>query len=102
MLSINTNFADQVATSAATASQSAAGVAMERLSSGTRLNRAKDDAANVAISSRLHSESTGLNMAVKNAMDARSLLSVVDGAYVEVEKNLQRYREILIYAKNVL
>ena len=39
-------------------------------------------------------------MAVKNAMDARSLLSVVDGAYVEVEKNLQRYREILIYAKN--
>ena len=100
MLSINTNFAAQVATSAATASQSAAGVAMERLSSGTRLNSAKDDAANVAISSRLHSEATGLNMAVKNAMDARSLLSVVDGAYVEVEKNLQRYREILIYAKN--
>jgi len=55
MLSINTNFAAQVATSAATASQSAAGVAMERLSSGTRLNSAKDDAANVAISSRLHS-----------------------------------------------
>ena len=100
MLSINTNFAAQVATSAATASQSAAGVAMERLSSGTRLNSAKDDAANVAISSRLHSEATGRNMAVKNAMDARSLLSVVDGAYVEVEKNLQRYREILIYAKN--
>ena len=90
----------QIASSAATASQSAAGVAMERLSSGTRLNSAKDDAANVAISSRLHSEATGLNMAVKNAMDARSLLSVVDGAYVEVEKNLQRYREILIYAKN--
>ena len=102
MLSINTNFAAQVATSAATASQSAAGVAMERLSSGTRLNSAKDDAANVAISSRLHSEAKGRNMAVKNAMDARSLLSVVDGAYVEVEKNLQRYREILIYAKNVL
>ena len=100
MLSINTNFAAQVATSAATASQSAAGVAMERLSSGTRLNSAKDDAANVAISSGLHSEATGRNMAVKNAMDARSLLSVVDGAYVEVEKNLQRYREILIYAKN--
>lgn len=102
MLSINTNLSAQIASAAATASQSAAGVAMERLSSGTRLNSAKDDAANVAISSRLHSEATGLNMAVKNAMDARSLLSVVDGAYVEVEKNLQRYREILIYAKNVL
>ena len=102
MLSINTNLSVQIASSAATASQSAAGVAMERLSSGTRLNSAKDDAANVAISSRLHSGATGLNMAVKNAMDARSLLSVVDGAYVEVEKNLQRYREILIYAKNVL
>ena len=100
MLSINTNLSAQIASAAATASQSAAGVAMERLSSGTRLNSAKDDAANVAISSRLHSEATGLNMAVKNAMDARSLLSVVDGAYVEVEKNLQRYREILIYAKN--
>ncbi len=100
MLSINTNLSAQIASAAATASQSAAGVAMERLSNGTRLNSAKDDAANVAISSRLHSEATGLNMAVKNAMDARSLLSVVDGAYVEVEKNLQRYREILIYAKN--
>ena len=100
MLSINTNLSAQIASAAATASQSAAGVAMERLSSGTRLNSAKDDAANVAISSRLHSEATGLNMAVKNAMDARSLLSVVDGACVEVEKNLQRYREILIYAKN--
>ena len=100
MLSINTNLSAQIASAAATASQSAAGVAMERLSSGTRLNSAKDDAANVAISSRLHSEATGLNMAVKNAMDARSLLSVVDGAYVEVEKNLQRYREIPIYAKN--
>ena len=102
MLSINTNLSVQIASSAATASQSAAGVAMERLSSGTRFNSAKDDAANVAISSRLHSEAKGRNMAVKNAMDARSLLSVVDGAYVEVEKNLQRYREILIYAKNVL
>jgi flagellin len=100
MLSINTNLSAQIASAAATASQSAAGVAMERLSSGARLNSAKDDAANVAISSRLHSEATGLNMAVKNAMDARSLLSVVDGAYVEVEKNLQRYREIFIYAKN--
>ena len=65
MLSINTNLSVQIASSAATASQSAAGVAMERLSSGTRLNSAKDDAANVAISSRLHSEAIGLNMAVK-------------------------------------
>ena len=65
MLSINTNLSVQIASSAATASQSAAGVAMERLSSGTRLNSAKDDAANVAISSRLYSEATGLNMAVK-------------------------------------
>ena len=65
MLSINTNLSVQIASSAATASQSAAGVAMERLSSGTRLNSAKDDAANVAISSRLHSLATGLNMAVK-------------------------------------
>ena len=55
MLSINTNLSVQIASSAATASQSAAGVAMERLSSGTRLNSANDDAANVAISSRLHS-----------------------------------------------
>ncbi len=65
MLSINTNLSVQIASSAATASQSAAGVAMERLSSGTLLNSEKDDAANAAISSRLHSEATGLNIAVK-------------------------------------
>lgn len=73
---------------------------MERLSTGKRINSAADDAAGVAIASRLTSEIRGTNQAIRNAMDAQSLIETADGAYHEIENNLQRIREIAVQAAN--
>jgi len=73
---------------------------MERLSTGKRINSAADDAAGVAIASRLTSEIRGTNQAIRNAMDAQSLVDTAEGAYNEIESTLQRIREIAIQAAN--
>jgi flagellin len=73
---------------------------MARLSSGKRINTAADDAAGVAIASRLQSEVRGLNQGVRNALDAQALIDTAEGALVEVTNILQRMRELAVQASN--
>jgi flagellin len=73
---------------------------MERLSTGKRINGAKDDAAGLAISSRMTSQIRGLAAGMKNANDAISMISVADGAMVEIGNMLQRMRELALQASN--
>ena len=75
-------------------------VAMERLSTGKRINSAKDDAAGMAISQRMTSQIRGLDQAVRNAGDAISMVQTADGAVVEISNMLQRMRELAIQALN--
>jgi flagellin len=73
---------------------------MERLSTGKRINSASDDAAGVAIASRLSSEIRGTNQSIRNALDAQALMDTAEGAHKEVENILQRMREIAVQAAN--
>ncbi|WP_354689996.1 flagellin [Lentibacter algarum] len=74
--------------------------AMEQLSSGKRINSASDDAAGLAISTRMDSQVKGIGMAIKNAADAQSLVDTTDGAHQEITNILQRMRELSIQASN--
>ena len=74
--------------------------AMERLSTGKRINSAKDDAAGLGISNRMTSQVRGLNMAIKNASDGISLMQTAEGALDEVTNSLQRMRELAVQAAN--
>ena len=73
---------------------------MERLSTGKRINSAADDAAGVAIASRLTSEIKGTNMAIRNAMDGQAMIDTAEGAHQEIEFILQRVRELAVQASN--
>ena len=73
---------------------------MERLSTGKRINSAADDAAGVAIASRMTSEVKGINQAIRNAQDGQALLNTAEGATIEVENMLQRMRELSVQAAN--
>ena len=73
---------------------------MERLSTGKRINSAADDAAGVAIASRLTSEIRGTNQAIRNAMDGQALIDTAEGAHEEVTNILQRMRELAVQAAN--
>lgn len=98
MTVINTNTAATLTANALTKNERAMGQAMERLSTGQRINSASDDAAGLAISSRMTSQLNGLNMAVRNAGDAISMVQTADGALVEVTNMLQRMRELSVQA----
>ena len=98
MTVINTNNAATITANALTKNERAMSQAMERLSTGVRINSAGDDAAGLAISSRMTSQVNGLNMAVRNANDAISMVQTVDGALIEVEAMLQRMRELTVQA----
>ena len=98
MTVINTNNAASITANALTKNERAMSQAMERLSTGQRINSAGDDAAGLAISSRMTSQLNGLNMAVRNANDAVSLVQTADGALVEVTNMLQRMRELAVQA----
>jgi flagellin len=74
--------------------------AMTRLSSGKRINAAKDDAAGMAIGEKMTAQIKGLNQAVRNATDAKSLVDTTEGAHVEVSNMLQRMRELSVQAAN--
>ncbi|WP_284214389.1 flagellin [Comamonas jiangduensis] len=76
------------------------GTAMERLSSGLRINSAKDDAAGLAISSRMTTQITGLNVAQRNANDGISLAQTAEGALSTIGNNLQRIRELAVQSRN--
>ena len=74
--------------------------AMTRLSSGLRINAAKDDAAGMAIAEKMTSQITGLNQAIRNATDGKKLLDTTEGAHVEVSNMLQRLRELAVQSAN--
>ena len=98
MTVINTNNAAMITANALTKNERAMSQAMERLSTGVRINSASDDAAGLAISSRMTSQVNGLNMAVRNANDAISMVQTADGALIEVTNMLQRMRELAVQA----
>jgi flagellin len=75
-------------------------ISMERLSTGKRINSAADDAAGVAIASRLTSEIKGTNQAIRNAMDGQAMIDTAEGAHQEIEFILQRMRELAVQASN--
>ena len=100
MLNINTNYASAFASNAAKTASKGLESAMEKLSSGSRINYAKDDAAGQAISTRLSAEIQGLEMASRNAADAQSLLDTAEGALQETSSVLLRMRELAVQSAN--
>ena len=99
-LGINTNVASLNAQNQLNKSQSLSDQALQRLSSGLRINSAKDDAAGLAISTRFSSQISGLNVAQRNANDGISLAQTTEGALNEVTNNLQRIRELAVQSAN--
>ncbi|MBV8501827.1 MAG: flagellin FliC [Paucibacter sp.] len=97
---INTNLLSLDAQRNTSTSQSALAQAMQRLSSGLRVNSAKDDAAGLAIASRMEAQVRGMNVAQRNANDGISLAQTADGALAGVTNNLQRMRELAVQARN--
>jgi len=99
-LGINTNVASLNAQNQLSKSQGMNDQALQRLSSGLRINSAKDDAAGLAISTRFSAQITGLNVAQRNANDGISLAQTAEGALNEITNNLQRIRELSVQSAN--
>ncbi|CAO1668273.1 Flagellin [Halomonas sp. NYA30] len=97
---INTNITALIGQNNLKGAQSSLQQAQERLSSGLRINSAKDDAAGQAIANRMSSTVTGLNQAARNANDGISLAQTAEGALDQVNDNLQRIRELTVQAQN--
>src|SRR5690606_37912779 len=97
---INTNVMSLNAQRNLSRSSGALATSLARLSSGLRINSAKDDAAGLAISERLTTQISGMNQAIRNANDGISLAQVAEGALQEVANNLQRIRELAVQARN--
>ncbi len=95
---INTNVAATITSNALAKNDRAMGQSMERLSTGQRINSASDDAAGLAIASKMTSQIRGLDQAVRNGNDAISMIQTADGAMVEVSNMLQRMRELTVQA----
>ncbi|RII99814.1 FliC/FljB family flagellin [Achromobacter sp. K91] len=95
---INTNYLSMVAQNNLNKSQSALGSAIERLSSGLRINSAKDDAAGQAIANRFTANIKGLTQAARNANDGISIAQTTEGALNEINNNLQRVRQLSVQA----
>ncbi|MES2037565.1 MAG: flagellin [Pseudomonadota bacterium] len=100
MAVINTNIASLNAQRNLSTSQSALNTSLQRLSSGLRINSAKDDAAGLAISERLSSQIGGLNQAARNANDGISLAQTAEGALQQIGSNLQRIRDLAVQSAN--
>jgi len=99
-LTVNTNIASLTAQRNLTSSQNDLSTSLQRLSSGLRINSAKDDAAGLAISERFTAQIRGLNQGVRNANDGISLAQTAEGALKEVSSNLQRIRELAVQSAN--
>ncbi len=97
-LAIATNTGALMAAASASSVNKDMETSMERLSTGKRINSAADDAAGVAIASRLSSEIRGTNQAIRNAQDAQALIDTAEGAHNEIENILQRMRELAVQA----
>ena len=100
MAVVNTNIGASLAQAALVKNQRALDTAMEQLSTGSKINSAADDAAGLAISTRMTSQINGLNMAVKNANDAINMVNTAEGALIEMTNMLQRMRELALQASN--
>jgi flagellin len=99
-LSIGTNNAAMRAAEAASISARSMETSMERLSTGKRINASSDDAAGVAIASRLSVEILGANQAIRNSLDGQALIDTAEGAHKEIENILQRMREVAVQSAN--
>ena len=99
-LTVATNTGALMAQAAASSVNKEMELSMERLSTGKRINGASDDAAGIAIASRLTAEIKGTNMAICNAMDGQALIDTAEGAHAEVENILQRMRELAVQSSN--
>jgi flagellin len=97
---INTNVGALKAANASTKANQMLGTAMERLSTGKRINSSKDDAAGLAIATTMTSQVQGMNQAIRNANDGISLAQTADGALDEVTNMLQRVRELSVQSKS--
>jgi flagellin len=97
---INTNVQSLNAQRNLTTSQSSLATSMQRLSSGLRVNSAKDDAAGMAIAERMNTQVRGMNVAVRNANDGISLSQVAEGAIGKIADMLQRMRELAVQSAN--
>jgi len=97
---INTNVKSLIAQDSLRANNTKLSQAMERLSTGSKVNSAKDDAAGLAIGTRMTTQVRGLNMAIKNANDGINLVQTAEGAMAEVTEMLQRMRELAVQAGN--
>ncbi|KZY95153.1 MULTISPECIES: flagellin [unclassified Erythrobacter] len=97
---INTNIGALKAANASNAAGKALGTAMERLSTGKRINSAKDDAAGLAIATSMTSQVRGMNQGIRNANDGISMAQTAEGALSEVTNMLQRQRELTVQAQN--
>jgi len=100
MTVINTNTAANLTANALTENQRSMNQTMERLSTGSRINSASDDAAGLAIVSKMDAQITGLNQAVRNANDAIAMIQTADGATIEIDAMLQRMRELAVQSLN--
>ena len=100
MTVIGTNSSALRATNASAASSKALSTAMERLSTGKRINSAKDDAAGLAIAASMTTQITGMNQGIRNANDGISMAQTAEGALDEVTNMLQRMRELAVQATN--
>jgi flagellin len=100
MTVINTNVAAQLTANALTQNQRSMNQTMERLSTGSRINSASDDAAGLSIVSKMDAQITGLNAAARNANDAISMIQTADGATIEIDSMLQRMRELAVQSLN--
>jgi flagellin len=100
MTVINTNMKSLIAQNALKVNNRAMSNVMEQLSTGKRINSAKDDAAGLAISESMTAQIRGLNMAVRNANDGISLAQTAEGAMIEISNMVQRMRELAVQASN--
>src|SRR5918993_1285511 len=99
-MTINTNVVSLNAQRNLTSSQNSLATSMQRLSSGLRVNSARDDAAGLAIADRMNAQVRGINVAIRNANDGISLAQVAEGALATVTDALQRMRELAVQAQN--
>ncbi|MGU3629430.1 flagellin domain-containing protein [Comamonas sp. C24C] len=97
---INTNLVSLNAQRNLNTSQSSLSTTMQRLSSGLRVNSAKDDAAGLAIAERMNAQVRGMNVAMRNANDGISMAQTAEGALGKLSDNLQRMRELSVQAAN--
>jgi flagellin len=100
MSTINTNVTSLNAQRNLAGTQLSLATSMERLSSGLRVNSAKDDAAGLAIAERFNAQTRGMNVAIRNSNDAISLAATAEGALGAISNNLQRMRELAVQASN--